>query len=191
MSWIPFVSVLAMVALAVPSSPQQKRKDPLPESFTVTAQFIGAGGSAATTFKVRVERYTPDAEREAVVQALKQGGYPGFLTALRKAPVVGSVTIGGHAFDIRWARETPVKNGRAITLVTDKPLFFIGAGSPLAKPKDGYEVAVLNFEVNDYGMGVGGKMAAAARVKSGDSGVQVDEYAEKLIDLRSVTRDIK
>jgi hypothetical protein len=191
MSWMPFVSLLALVALAVPSSSPQKRRDPLPESFTATAQFIGTGGAAATTFKMRVERYTPDAEREAVVQALAQGGYPEFVLALRKAPVVGSVAIGGHTFDIRWARESPIKNGRYIVLVTDKPMFFIGAGSPTAKPREGFEVGVISFQLNESGMGYGGKMAAAARVKSGEAGIEVADYAEKLIELRSVMRDIK
>jgi hypothetical protein len=190
MPWIPFVSLLALVALAVPSA-QEKRRDPLPESFTATAQFLGTGGAAATTLKMRVDRYTPDAEREAVVQALKQGGYPGFVEALRKAPVVGSVDIGGHQFDIRWARESPIKGGRSIVLVTDKPMFFVGAGSPTAKPKEGFDVGVLSFQVNDYGMGYGGKMAAAARVKTGEAGIEVADYAEKMIELRSVTRDIK
>ena len=191
MSWFSFVSLLALVSLAVPSVPGQSRKQPLPESCTATAQFIGAAGSAAATLKIRVERYTPDAEREAVVQALKQGGYPGFVLALRKAPVVGSVVIGEHAFDIRWARETPIKNGRSIVVVTDKPMFFLGAGSPNAKPKEGFDVGVVSFQVDDVGMGYGGKLAAAARVKTGENGVEVSEYAEKLIDLRSVVRDIK
>ena len=191
MAWFSFVSLLALVSLAVPSTPGQSRKQPLPESFTATAQFIGAAGSVAATLKIRVERYTPDAEREAVVQALKQGGYPGFVLALRKAPVVGAVAIGEHTFDIRWARETPIKNGRSIVVVTDKPLFFLGAGSPTAKPKEGFDVAVVSFKVDDVGMGYDGKLAAAARVKTGETGVEVSEYAEKLIDLRSVTRDIK
>jgi hypothetical protein len=191
MSWIPIVSVLAAVALAVPSSSQEKRRDPLPESFTATAQFLGAGGSAASTFKMRVERYTPDAEREAVVQALTQGGYPVFVEALRKAPVVGSVAIGGHNFDIRWARESQIKNGRAIVLVTDKPMFFVGAGSPTAKPREGFDVGVISFQIDDSGMGYSGKMAAAARVKRGEAGIEIADYAEKLIELRSVSRDLK
>ena len=191
MSWIPLVSVLALVTLWMPSSAEQKRRDPLPESFTATAQFVGEGGAAATTLKIRVERYTPDAEREAVLQALSQGGYPGFLTALRKAPVVGSVAIGGHTFDIRWARESPIANGRSIVLVTDKPMFFIGAGSPTAKPREGFEVGVISFNVGDSGMGYGGKMAAAARVKTGEAGIEIADYADKLTELRTVTRDIK
>src|SRR5688572_9042546 len=73
MSWIPFVSLLTLVTLSLSPSTEQKRRDPLPESFTATAQFLGEGGSAATTLKIRVERYTPDAEREAVLQSLTQG----------------------------------------------------------------------------------------------------------------------
>jgi hypothetical protein len=34
-------------------------------------------------------------------------------------------------------------------------------------------------------------MAAAAKVKIGASGIEVQEYGEKLIDLRTVTRSIK
>ena len=142
--------------------------------------------------KIRVERYTPDAEREAVVQALKQGGYPAFVLALRKAPVVGTVTAGGQSFDIRWARAEAIKNGRSIVLVTDKPMFFVGGGAVDAKPRQGYEVAVVSFRIDNVGMGYDGKMAAAARVKqSATGGVEIDEYADKLIDLKTITRDLK
>jgi len=191
MSWTILVSALTLLALSIPSSAQQKRRDPLPESFTATAQFVGASGTAATTLEIRVERYTPDAEREAVLQALVQNGYSGFVTALRKAPVVGSVAIGEHAFDIRWARESPIKNGRAIVLVTDKPMFFLGAGSPTAKPREGFHVGLISFQIDDSGMGHGGRMAAAARVKPGDGGIEVADYAEKPIELTTVRRDIK
>ena len=190
MSWTTFVSLVTLVTLSLPSSAEQTRRDPLPESFTATAQFVGPSGSAATTFKMRVERYTPDAERDAVLQALTQGGYAGFLTALRKAPVVGTVAIGGHTFDIRWARESPIKNGRSIVLVTDKPMFFIGAGSPAAKPRKGFDVGLISFHVDDSGMGSGGRMAAAARVKTGETGIEIADYAEKPIELRTVKRDI-
>jgi hypothetical protein len=191
MSWIPFVSLLTLAALSLSPSPEQKRRDPLPESFTAMARFLGVDGSAAATLKIRVERYTPDAEREAVLQALSQGGYPGFVVALRKAPVVGSVAIGQHTFDIRWARESSIKNGRSIVLVTDAPMFFVGAGSPSAKPREGFDVGVVSFQIDDSGMGYGGKMAAAARVKRGEGGIEIADYAEKLTELRSVVRDIK
>jgi hypothetical protein len=191
MSWISFLSVLMLATLSLSPSAEQKRRDPLPESFTATAQFLGEAGSAATTLKIRIERYTPEADREAVLQALSQGGYPGFVIALRKAPVVGAIAIGGHSFNIRWARESPVTNGRAIVLVTDAPMFFVGAGSPTAKPREGFEVGVVSFQVNDSGMGYGGRLAAAARVKRGEGGIEISDYAEKLSELRSVMRDIQ
>jgi hypothetical protein len=190
MSCTTFVSLLTLVTLSLPSSAEQTRRAPLPESFTATARFVGANGSATTTFTMRVERYTPDAEREAVLQALTQGGYVGFVNALRKAPVVGSVAIGGHTFDIRWARESPSENGRSIVLVTDKPMFFIGAGSPTAKPRKGYDVGLISFQLDDSGMGSGGRMAAAARVKTGATGIEIADYAEKPIELRTVKRDV-
>jgi hypothetical protein len=34
-------------------------------------------------------------------------------------------------------------------------------------------------------------MAAAAKVKTGEAGIEISEYADKLLELRSVTRDIK
>ena len=193
MLWFVLVTLLALAAPAGPSeSAEQARLTTPPESFTANAQFTGPGGAAATTLKIRVERYTPDAERDAVIGALKQGGYPAFVLALRKAPVVGTITAGGQSFNIRWARAEAIKNGRSIVLVTEKPMFFVGGGAVDAKPREGYEVAVVSFRIDNVGMGYDGKMAAAARVKqSATGGVEIDEYADKLIDLKTITRDLK
>ena len=191
---LSLVTVLALTALSVPSvhGAGQDRLTKPPESFTANAQFSGPGGAAATTLKIKIDRYTPDAEREAVVQALKQGGYNGFVNALRKASVVGTVTVGGQSFDIRWARAEAIKNGRSIVLVTDKPMFFVGGGKADAKPREGFDVGVISFRIDNVGMGYDGKMAAAAKVKpGGPTGVEVSDYAEKMIDLKTITRDLK
>jgi len=77
-------------------------------------------------------------------------------------------------------------------LITDKPVYFVGGGSTKAKPREGYEVAVLQFRLDDSGLGFEGTMAAAARVKpGGPSGVQIDDYAEKPIQLQTINRAIK
>jgi hypothetical protein len=193
MSWLPFTTMVALAALALPSTPGtlQSSRDKLPESFTANAQFQGAAGAAATTVKIRIDRYTPDAERDAVLQALKEGGYQGFVAALRKAPVVGVVSMGDSTFDIRWARATANKNNRSIVVVTDKPMYFLGAGNPNAKSREGFDVGVLSFDVDSVGMGFNGRMAAAAKVKPGANGVEVADYADKMIELKTVMRDIK
>ena len=114
-----------------------------------------------------------------------------FLTALRKAPEVGTVAVGDQKFAIRYAHEVKTAKGRTITLVTDKPVFFVGGGSAEAKPRAGYEVAGIRIEVDDVGLG-SGSMAAAARIKPGPDGVgvQVDDYAAEPIKLVTVSRKI-
>jgi hypothetical protein len=194
MSWSLLTTLCALVALLAPTppSPSQSRRPTAPESFTANANVANGAGAAAATIAIQVDRYSPEADRNAVAQALKQGGYPAFLIALRKAPAVGTLTLAGQTFDIRWAREQPVTNGRTIVLITDKPVYFVGGGNVNAKPREGYDVALLQFSMDDAGLGFKGTMAAAARVKpGGDAGVQIDDYADKPIELRTIRRTIK
>ena len=68
-------------------------------------------------------------------------------------------------------------------LGTDHPIFFIGAGAPDAKPRTGYEVAVIELDIDAAGNGTG-TMAAAARVRPApDGGVTVDDYAAEPVKL--------
>ena len=186
-------SVLGFVALV--ASPGLRalgaQLEKAPESFRVNANVVSGGGAAASTFLVQIDQYTPDKEREAVVEALKTGGYASFLTTLRKTPVAGHVTMKDKSWPIRWARQQAAPKGRVIVVVTDQPVFFVGGGSVDAKPREGYDVALLQLEVDPSGFG-SGTMAAAARIKAGEpTGVQVDDYADKPIKLVTVTRVIK
>ena len=182
----------ALLLLALPAV-EARQSAGAPETFTANIQALGAkGGAAAATIEIDIRRYTPEADRTAVEDALKQGGYPAFLTALRKAPEVGSVSAGDKKWAIRWAREQPSgKYGRRIVVVTDQPMFFIGGGAADAKSRAGYEVAVIEMTVDTVGLGKG-TMTAAARVKpGGETGVRIDDYAEKPIQLVTVSRKLK
>jgi len=164
-----------------------------PITFTANLNAAGAqGGAGAATIQIDIRRYTPEAERTAVEAALKSGGYPAFLTALRKASDVGAVSFADRKWTIRWARERPSgQNGRSIVVVTDQPIFFVGGGNPDAKPRQGFEVAVIEFQIDNAGLGTG-TMTAAARVKpGGEDGVLIEDYAAKPIKLVTVTRKIK
>jgi len=189
------VQMLAPVALlvlaAAPAGVLSQQQRGAPELFTANVQATAASGaSAAASVQIDIRRYTPDAERTAVENALKGGGYPAFLTALRKAPEVGTVSMGTQKWAIRWAREQPTAQGRTIVVVTDKPIFFLGGARANAKPRAGYEVGLIRMQVDTAGMG-SGEMAAAARVKpGGETGVQVDDYADQPLTLTGVTRKI-
>jgi hypothetical protein len=161
-----------------------------PEVFSATAQAKSNTSAVSGALEVRLNRYTPDFDRKTVEAALKSGGYPRFLLALRNAPEVGQLVLGGgEPFAIRYAREKVEAGGRTIVVVTDKPVFFIGGGRNAGtKPRAGYEVAVLQIQLDEKGQGRG-TMAAAARVRpDGDGGVLLDDYAEEPITLTKLTR---
>ena len=142
-SVVPAALVMAAAVSGVLLA-QSKGSKGAPETFTANLQVSGANtGAAAANIQITIQRYTPDAERNAVEAALKSGGYPAFLTALRKAPEVGTVAVGNQKVPIRWAREQKTAAGRTIVAVTEKPVFFVGGGAPDPKPRAGYEVAVL------------------------------------------------
>ncbi len=183
--------VLASLIALMPSQ-GEPRKWTAPETFFAKAETRAAStamGAAPVT--IHVDAYTKDADRKVMEEALRTGGYPGFLTALRKAPIVGSVEAGGKKFTVRWARQVPDATGRTISIVTDTPIFFVGGGRPDAKPREGYELAVLQLKMDSSGIGEG-TMAAAARVKpGGETGVRIDQYADQPIKLVSIRREIK
>ena len=95
------------VCAAAPVGAQQPGGAGAPETFSANAQAGNRAGSAVSaSIQIHIERYTPDFDRNAVQEALRIGGYPGFLPALRKAPDVGYVELGGQKTTIRWARQT-------------------------------------------------------------------------------------
>jgi len=170
---------------------QRRRSQTAPEEFSSPLQSRTDTGALAATILISIERYTPEAERKKMTEALKFGGYPAFLQALRKAPAVGSIMIGDLQVPLRWAREEPTEKGRRISLVTDSPVYFIGGGRVDAKARTGFEIAVVQLTVDDVGLGFG-TMAAAARVKpDGADGVLLEDYAEEPIRLTSIHRVIK
>jgi hypothetical protein len=186
------ISSLVLIGLVVLSPAGGAGQTPpangAPETFAATAQVKTASGPITAAIQIHIQRYTPDFDRKTMESALEHGGYASFVTALRKAPEVGMVAVGDGQFAIRWAREQKTPKGRTIVVVTDKPLFFVGGARANAKPRAGYETALIQLLVDTAGAGTG-SMAAAARVKpGGEAGVRIDNYAEEPIELSSVSR---
>ena len=80
----------------------------------------------------------------------------GFVTTIRNAPEVGQLVLGGgQPYAIRYARERVEGGGRTIVVVTDRPVFFLGGGRETSKPRAGYEVAVVQIQLDAKGTGQG------------------------------------
>ena len=71
--------------------------------------------------------------------------------------------------------------------MTDKPILFLGAGLPGAKPRQGYDFGVIDLEVDAQGSGTG-TLAPAASVTSKGGAFVVQDYGGELIKLTAVRR---
>ena len=181
-----FYVCMTLAAVTLSAAPTFQRKSNGPEFFNLTVEAKAETGNSAASMKLQLDRYVADSDRDAVTQALKTGGTAAFLAALKKAPALGQLTAGNRTFTVRWATQTPIKNGRTIVVVTDSPVFFVGGGELDAKPREGFDVGVLRFDFDDAGIGAG-TMAAAARVKpGGPTGVEVEDYGKQTTKVRIV-----
>ena len=63
------------------------------ETFTANAQVSRDKATVSATVTIQIDRYTDPDDISRMQDALKFGGYPKFLTALRQSPVAGSVEL--------------------------------------------------------------------------------------------------
>jgi hypothetical protein len=159
------------------------------ERFTATASVKAASGAAASApVTIVVDRKMSQGEAEKLTGAFKSGGAAALRKALSGVPPTGSVKLGnGKATPTRLTLERTTDKGRLLTLVTDKPILFLGAGAPDAKPKEGYDFAVIDIEVDAKGSG-SGTLAPAAKITLKDGAFTVDDYAAELVRLNAVKK---
>jgi hypothetical protein len=176
---------LAVCALAVPAAHAQASA----ERFTATANVKTAGGAAASApVTIVVDRKMSQGEAEKLTGAFKTGGAPALRKALSGVPATGSVKLGkGKATPTRLTVERTTDKGRLLTIVTDQPILFLGAGVPDAKPKEGYDFGVIDIEVDGKGSGAG-TLAPAAKITVKEGAFSVEDYASELVRLTAVKK---
>ena len=188
----PIVLLLVSAITLAPAAPQsiKSKTTGAPETFSARATAGTAEGRADAYVTIKVDKYSSEKDIQAMEKALKDGGSAGFTAALKKAPAVGKFEAGDKSFVIRWAREKKTATGRVISFVVDSPVYFLGAGVPGAKSREGFDVAVSQLTMDSSGLGEG-KVALAAKVKpGGDTGVEIEAYDAEPVTLRSVKRAI-
>jgi len=159
------------------------------ETFTATATVKTAGNATATApVTITITRKMSESETEKIRAAFTSGGLTGLRNALSGVPPTGSVKIGNAApTPARITMERATDKGRLLTVVTDQPLLFVGAGVPGAKPKAGYDFAVVDIEVDAKGSG-SGTISPAAKVGLKQGAFVVEDYAVELVQLTGVTK---
>ena len=183
-------AVAAALLLATASADALQSKKKGGDVFNGKARVTSGAAIADATFSIQIDQYTPEQDLKAMEQALKSGGSAAFVQALRKAPVAGHFKTGDKTFPIRWARQVDTPKGRVISVVTDAPVYFVGAGLPGAASREGFDVAVAQMTIDSAGLGEG-SMALAAKVKpGGPGGVEIQDYATEPVKLVSIMRVI-
>ena len=175
-------AVVAWMVAVVPAHAQT-------ETFTATAAVKTAGGAAAARpVTIVVDRKMPQSEADRFLAAFKAGGTEGLRKALVGVPPTGSVRIAnGAPTPTRLTLERPTASGRLITIVTDAPMIFLGSSLPGAKPREGYDFAIIDLELDASGAG-SGTFTPAAKVTVRQGVFVVEDYSGEVAKLTGVSR---
>ena len=157
------------------------------ETFTGTATLKTAGGATATApVTIVVDRKVTTAEADAVTAAFTKGGTAALRKALQALPPAGSIQLGaGKSTRMRLALERTTDKGRLLTIVSDEPILFLGAGVPGARPKEGFDFAIADIEIDAKGNG-SGTLYPAAKIEVKQGAFVVADYGSDLIRLSDV-----
>jgi hypothetical protein len=171
-----FVTALALAAVAMiaglgspASGVSAQSQNKVREDFTAFAINMNSGPKTATV-DIRIERWSTDAEREALLGILKEGEgkdkyrtNQNLLKALQKMPKAGYIrTPNTLAWDLRYARENPMDDGgRQIVVATDRPIGFWEARN---QPRTmDYPFTIVEMRLNKENRGEG-KMLAGTQL---------------------------
>jgi hypothetical protein len=159
------------------------------ETFSATAAVKTSGAaSASAPVTITVDRKMSEREASRFVEAFKTGGAAALRKALTGVAPTGSVKLGdGKPAATRLTIERTTDKGRLLTIVTDAPILFLGAGAPGAKPKEGYDFGIIDIEVDAKGSG-SGTLAPAAKVTVKEGVFVVEDYASELVRLSGVRK---
>jgi hypothetical protein len=132
-----------------------------PERWTANAMNINNG--RAGNIDITVNRWSTDAQRDALVAVATSKGEDKLLDALQDMPVMGHFGAPGNlSWDIHFARKMPLPDGgERVTLITDRRIGFWEAAN---QPRSiDYPFTVIELQLNRDGEGEG-KMSIATKV---------------------------
>lgn len=193
---LPFVALTAIALVCRVQAAQSTQPPPAAqatqgERFTATAVNMAATSSGPVTMPITIviSRWSSDAERDTLVNALKEKGPDDVLDKLRDMPRAGSIAgPGSVGQEIHFARRIPGANGsERVVLITDRPMSLWEMRSG-ARTVD-YPFTLVELHVGANGKGEG-KASVATKVifdKDANS-VVLENYTNQPVALQNVAR---
>jgi hypothetical protein len=159
------------------------------ETYSATGSIKTAGGAVATTpVTIVVDRKMSQTEADTFLAAFRSGGTGALRKALTGVQPTGSIRVaGGAPTATRLTLERTTDAGRLLTIVADTPILHLGSGVADAKPKDGYDFAIVDLQLDAAGAGAG-TFVPAARVTIKGGVFVVQDYSGEVVKLSGVTR---
>ena len=152
---LPVVIPLVLILATLPAASGQGQK----ETFTGFAINMNSGPSTAT-IDFSVERWSTDAEREALLNVLRAEKDPNraneqLLKALLKMPKTGYIrTTQSLAWDLHYAHQTPLEDGgRRLVVATDRPIGFREVRNQARTMDYPFTVVEIRLDKDDRGQG--------------------------------------
>jgi hypothetical protein len=162
----------------------------MPQRFNAFA--VSLGGPRSTTgtaqLDIVINRWSTDAERKRLVEALKQS-QDELLETLRDLKPVGYIrSATSIGYDLHYAHQVPGdEGGRRIFIATDRPMGFWEVARH-ARTVD-YPFTLIELRMNREGEGEG-KLSVATRVIASSDGkyVELENYTAQPVQLNQVRR---
>ena len=158
-------------------------------AFAVNLDGTAIAPTGAGVVEILVERYSTDAERNRLLEALMEKGPEKLLDTLQSLPRVGYIrTPNSLGYDLHYARKAPLpEGGERVILATDR---YIGFWEAANRPRTiDYPFTVIELRLNRDGVGEG-KMSIATKIAmdKDKKQIELENYGTQPVLLNNVRR---
>jgi hypothetical protein len=150
------------------------------------------GGTRANSgvIQISIDRWSTDAEREALITTLKEKGSTALLDALTKLPPLGFIKMPNTlGWSLYYARQSELPDGgRRVVLATNRKLGFGESAKQSRSVKYDFTLVEMRFDKSGKGEG---KLAAAAKVEFDrkNQQIEIENYGAMPVTLVNVTAE--
>jgi hypothetical protein len=155
-----------------------------PEEFSAAAIANDNLGSGIARVLMRVTRWSSEAERGQLTQALLKGPEK-LLDALQDQKAVGTIrTPDSLGYDLRYAHQEPgADGGRSIVIATDRP---IGYWEARNRPRTiDYPFTVIQMQIDKNGEGKG-TMSYATKIMVKGNTIELENFTSSPVMLNDI-----
>jgi hypothetical protein len=134
--------------------------------------------------QIRINHWSTDEDRTQLFTALRESGGQALLKALQKMRPVGTIrTPNSVGYDLHYARQSAVGDGRRIVIATDRPMDFWEATNR-GRSTD-YPFTIIQMQLDRNGKGTG-TMSYATKIEANDDLVILEDIASTPFKLTNI-----